>query len=184
MRKRTMSNGLIIGAVSVSAIGLCVAVASAATNPGDPSTSASASAGPIVSASVSARPTASGSASASPSASSSSDGSTCADVYLVTSPAGDKVGSLCTKLSASGTTISGMTVTFTPSSTCSGSVLLRISGLDGDGAEFGEVKEVSCSSGSATNTFTTVTSVTADTKVCGTLLADKYTAAEACVTVS
>jgi len=63
-------------------------------------------------------------------------------------------------------------------------MMLRVSGVDSSGSEFGDVKSVTCSSGKATASFDPASQVTADTTVCGTLLADKYTAAQACVTVS
>lgn len=188
MRKRTLGNGVIVAGSLLTAIGLTVAVASAATSQpsATPSASVSAGAPSTGSGGASGGPTASASATAtaSPSSSSSSDGSECADVYLVTSPAKDTVGKLCTAVTNSSTTVSGVTVTFTPSSTCSGSVMLRVSGIDSDGAEFGAVKSVTCGSGAVSASFTPVTAVTANTNICGVLLADKYTAAEACVSIS
>ncbi|MEU4238053.1 hypothetical protein [Actinoplanes sp. NPDC026619] len=149
MRKRTLTNGAVIGAVLLLAAGIGVAVASAATT----------------------SPKADG-------------GSECADVFLVAKPAGDSAGTLCTVVDSSGTTVGGVTVTFTASSTCSGSLMLRASGADSTGAEFGEVQKVTCSSEKATASFTPVTEVASDTFLCGTLLADKYTAAQACVAIS
>ena len=188
MRKRTLTNGAIVGGSLLAAIGLTVAVASAATSQPDASPSALASVGPTASGGASSRPTTSASAtasvSASPSTSTSSDGSVCADVYTVASPAGDSVGKLCTAVTNSGTTVSSVKITFTPSSSCSGSVMLRVSGIDKDGAEFGAVKSVTCGSSAVSATFTPVSAVTANTNICGVLLADKYTAAEACVAIS
>jgi len=164
MRRRTLGNGAIIAASLLALTGLGVAIANAATNGGDPAATASAS--------------------ASPSASSGSGGSECAEVFLTTKPAGDSVGKLCTTVDADGTSLSGVTVTFTASSTCSGTVMLRVSGVDSSGAEFGKVEKVACSSGTATASFTPASTIASDTFVCGTLLADKYTAAQACVAVS
>jgi hypothetical protein len=111
--------------------------------------------------------------------------SQCANVYLVKKPAGDTVGKLCTAVTASGTSISGVTVTYTASSSCRGSVLLRVSGADQNGAEFDDVKTVACGSGTATASFDPVSEVAAGTDVCGTLLlSDTYTAAQACVPIS
>ena len=186
MRRRTLANGAVVAAALLTAAGLTVAVASAATS--QPTATASSSATPTYSTSVPASsvPTSSTSAtvSASPSASSSSDGSECANVYLVTAPAGDAVGKLCTAVTASGTTISGVAITYTASSSCSGSLNLRVSGVDQKNAEFGAVKTVTCSSDTATASFTPVSEVASDTFICGMLLSDKYTAAEACVAIS
>lgn len=186
MRKRTLGNSAIVAGSLLAAIGLTVAVASAATSQPTATPSSSASAVPSASGTATAGPTgsASASASASPSSSSSSDGSGCADVFLVTAPAGDSVGKLCTAVTNSGTTLSKVVLTFTPSSSCSGTVMLRVSGIDKDGAEFGSVKSVTCGSSAVTAEFEPASTVTADTDICGTLLADKYTAAEACVAVS
>jgi len=184
MRKRTMGNTAIVTAALLATIGVGVAVASAATS--QPDASASASAAPSVSSSVTAssRPTASTSASASASASSSSDGSECANVFLTTDPAGDKVGKLCTVVTGSGTSVDSVATTFTPSSSCSGSITMRVAGADKDGAEFAEVKTVTCGSDAVTATFEPVTAVASDTFLCGMLLAEKYTAAQACVAIS
>jgi hypothetical protein len=175
MRKRTLGNAAIVATALATAIGLGVAVASAATS--QPGATASASAAPSASGSGPA-------ASASPSVSSSSDGSKCAEVYLVTSPADDSAGKLCTAVTASGTSISGVAITFTPSSSCDGSVDLRVSGLDQDNAEFADIKTVTCTSGTATASFDPVSEVAPDTNICGLLLSDTYTAAQACVPIS
>lgn len=186
MRRRTLINGAVVSTVLLTAIGVGVAVASAATTTPSATTSASASAdpSPTVSTTVSTRPTGSASASASASSSTSSDGSVCADVFLVAKPAGDTVGKLCTAVTASGTSISGVTVTFTASSSCSGSVMLRVSGIDKNKAEFGVVKTVTCSSDKATASFDPVTTGISGTEICGTLLSDTYTAALACVPIT
>jgi len=181
MRKRTLGNAAIVATALATAIGLGVAVASAATS--QPSATASASAAPSASGNGPAASTGT-SASASPSASSSSDGSKCAEVYLVTSPADDSVGKLCTAVTASGTSVSGVTITFTASSSCDGSVDLRVSGLDQDNAEFADIKTVTCSSGTATASFDPVSEAAPDTNICGLLLSDTYTAAQACVPIS
>lgn len=185
MRRRTLGTAAILGSTLVAAMGLGVAVASAATSP--PSRGATTSAGPTGSASPtgSADPTGSA-ATPSPSASSTSspsDGQECADVFLVTAPTGDTVGTLCTAVTASGIRLGAVTVTFTASG-CTGSVTLRVSGVDQKGDEFGEVKKVTCVSGTATASFAPVTEVPADNDVCGTLLSTKYTAAEACVPIT
>jgi len=186
MRRRTLVNGAVVGTVLLTSIGIGVAISFAATSPSTPS--ASASAGPSASGSApsSGTPTASASAtgSASPSASSSSDGSECADVFLATKPAEDSVGKLCTAVTNSSTSIDSVVVTFTASSTCSDSVDLRVSGADAEGAEFAVVKTATCSSDAATATFEPVDKVTADTFICGMLLSDKYTAAQACIAIS
>lgn len=187
MRRRTLVNGAVVSTVLLAAVGVGVAVASAATSTPSTSTTASASASPspTISTTVSSKPTASTSPSASTSSSSSSgDGSECAEVFLVKSPAGDSVGKLCTAVTSSGTTVSGVTVTYTASSSCTGSLMLRVSGADQKGAEFGVVKTVSCSSGTATASFDPVSEVASGTDICGTLLSDTYTAAQACVAVS
>ncbi|GIE85847.1 hypothetical protein [Actinoplanes regularis] len=108
----------------------------------------------------------------------------CADVFLTIDPAGDPVGKLCTAADADGTTLSGVALTFTASSNCSGTVMLRVSGLDASGAEFGEVEKANCGSGTATASFTPASRTAPDTYLCGTLLADRYTAAQACVALS
>ena len=177
MRRRTLGNGALIAASLLTLTGLGVAIANAATN-----NNSGSAAAPSASASVPA--TATATATAAPSASSSSDGSQCADVFLTTEPAGDSAGKLCTTLDADGTTLSGVTVTLTASSTCSGSVMLRTSGIDSSGAEFGKVEKVTCSSNKATASFTPASKIASNTFVCGTLLADKYTAAQACVAIS
>jgi hypothetical protein len=186
MRKRTLTNGTVIAGVLLVLAGVGVAVASAATSPGSGTAgpSASASAGPSDSANPTTKPTATTTATASPTASSSSDGSECEDVFLITAPADDAVGTLCTTVDSSSTTISGVTVTFTATSSCTGDLMLRASGADSTGAEFAEVKEVTCSSKKATATFTPADKVASNTFICGTLLADKYTAAQACVAIS
>lgn len=186
MRKRTLGYGTMVAGALLTAIGLTVAVASAATSQPGAAPSASAGSEPTNSGGASGGPTASASAtaSASPSSSSSSDGGECADVYLVTSPAKNSVGTLCTAVTNSGTTITSVAVTFTPSSSCSGSVVLRVSGADQEGAEFAEVKTVTCGSDAVTDSFEPVSEVASNTNICGMLLADKYTAAQACVTVS
>lgn len=172
MRRRTLGTVAILGTTLVAAMGLGVAVASAATSPPDRGT---ASADPSSSA---ATPSPSASSTSSP-----SDGTECADVFLVTAPTGDAVGTLCTAVTASGIRLGSVTVTFTASG-CTGSVTLRASGVDQHGDEFGEVKKVTCTSGVATASFAPVTEVPADNYVCGTLLSTKYTAAEACVPIT
>jgi len=188
MRRRTLSNGAIIAASLLTLTGLGVAIASAATTSGDPAADPSASASAVATptATVTATPTrtATATATAGPSASSTSDGSECADVFLTTDPAGDSAGKLCTTVDADGTTLSGVTVTFTATSACSGSLMLRASGIDSSGAEFGKVEKVTCTSKKATATFTPASKIASDTFLCGTLLADKYTAAQACVAIS
>ena len=111
-------------------------------------------------------------------------GNECADVFLTTDPAGDAVGSLCTAVDADGTALSGVSLTFTASSACSGSVLLRVSGMDSTGAEFATAEQASCGSGKATASFKPASKITPDTFLCGTLLSDKYTTAQACVAVA
>ncbi|GAA2614031.1 hypothetical protein [Paractinoplanes durhamensis] len=186
MRKRTLTNGTVIAGVLLVLAGAGVAVASAATSRGNTTVDASASAStePSATATATATASATATATASPSASSTSDGSECADVFLTTAPADDKVGTLCTAVDSTGTTVSGVTVTFTATSACSGNLMLRVSGADSAGAEFGEVKQVTCSSKKATASFTPASKVASNTFLCGTLLADKYTAAQACVTIS
>jgi hypothetical protein len=184
MRRRTLGTAAILGTTLVAAMGLGVAVASAATSapgrgaaPADSaaSTSRTGSADPGSSA---ATPSPSASSTSSP-----SDGKECADVFLVTAPTGDAVGTLCTAVTASGIKLGGVTVTFTASG-CTGNVTLRVSGVDQKGEEFGEVKKVICTSGAATASFAPVTEVPADNDVCGTLLSTRYTAAEACVPIT
>ena len=187
MRRRTLVNGAVVGTVLLTSIGIGVAISFAATSPSIPK--ASASAGPSASGSApsSSTPTASASAtgSARPSASSSSSaGSECADVFLVAKPAGDTVGKLCAAITNSSTSIDNVVLTFTAASTCSGSVSLRVSGADQAGAEFAVVKSATCSSGKATATFEPVDKVASDTFICGMLLSDKYTAAQACIAIS
>jgi hypothetical protein len=192
MRRRTLINGAVVSTVLLAAIGVGVAVASAATSTPSATTasisagtSAGTSAGPTSSVTASSSPTASTSPSASSSSTGSSDGgSQCAKVYLVTKPAGDAVGELCAVVTASGTSISAVKITYTASSSCRGSVMLRVSGADQKGAEFDVVKTVSCSSGKATASFDPVSAVTSGSNVCGTLLSDTYTAALACVSIS
>ena len=111
-------------------------------------------------------------------------GSECADVFPTTDPAGDTAGKLCAAVDADGTALNSVALTFTASSTCSGSIMLRVSGIDSSGAEFGKVEKVTCTSGKATASFTPASKIASDTYVCGTLLADKYTAAQACVAVA
>jgi hypothetical protein len=187
MRRRTLVNGAVVGTVLVTSIGIGVAISFAATSPAIPK--AGASAGPSASGRVpsSGTPTASASAtgSAGPSASSSSSGgSECADVFLVAKPAGDPVGKLCTAITNSSTGIDNVVVTFTAASKCGGSVSLRVSGADQNGAEFAVVKTATCGSGAAKATFEPVDKVAADTFICGMLLSDKFTAAQACVAIS
>lgn len=187
MRRRKLANGAIVATALLTLTGIGVAVASAATSQPGAIQAPSASAGPGASrAGASGSPTASTSATAtaSPSASSSSDGSECEKVYLVAKPAGDSVGNLCTAVTASGTSIDSVAVTFTASSSCSGSVMLRAAGVDQNHAEFAEIKTVSCSSGTATASFTPVSAVASDSFICGMVLSDKYTAAQACVAIS
>ncbi|GAA2687622.1 hypothetical protein [Actinoplanes palleronii] len=123
-------------------------------------------------------------AASTPGSTTAAGGSQCEAVFLVTAPAGDEVGKLCTTVDAADTTINGVTVVFTPSSTCTGKVMLRVSGADATGAEFGNVETSACTSGAASAAFTPVAEVAADTFLCGTLLADEYTAAQACVAIS
>ncbi|BCY10357.1 hypothetical protein [Actinoplanes sp. L3-i22] len=110
--------------------------------------------------------------------------SECADVFLTTDPAGDAAGKLCTAVEADGTAVSGVALTFTPSAACTSKVMLRVSGVDPAGAEFGQVAEVACGSGAASASFTPVKAIAPDTFLCGTLLADRFTAAQACVALS
>jgi len=175
MRRRTLGNVAIVATALVTAIGVTVAVASASTTPG----SGNGNGGP--GASTSATPPG---ASPSASTSSSPDGDACADVFLVRAPAGNSVGQLCTDVTNDGTTINAVTIYFVPTSSCSGNVTLRVSGADQSGAEFGEVKTVACGSGGAKASFTPVSKVASGTYICGTLLSDMYTAAEACVPIS
>jgi hypothetical protein len=83
-----------------------------------------------------------------------------------------------------GTTINNAIVTFTTTSPCGDSVLLRVSGADENGREFGFVDSAGCGTGTATATFTPVPEVLADSYVCGTLLDDAFTPAEACAVIS
>jgi hypothetical protein len=87
-------------------------------------------------------------------------------------------------VTASGTSIDGVKLTFTASSSCSGSVVLRVSGTNSEDVEYGKVKTATCSSDTATASFDPVSKVDAGTYICGTLLSDEYTAAEACVAIS
>lgn len=170
MRRRTLGNGAILATVLLVSAGLGVAVASAATT-------TAGSASPTASATVSP--------SAAPSPSSSAGGdNACEDVFLVTKPAGDAVGQLCTAVTADGTSIDGVKVTFTASSSCTSSVVLRVSGTDADDVEYAKVKTVACSSDTAAASFDPVSKVDTGTFVCGTLLSDEYTAAQACVAIS
>ena len=184
MRRRTLSNGAIIAASLLTLTGLGVAIANAATTSGDPAADPGASTSAVATPTATVTATPTRTATASPSASSTSDGSECADVFLTKDPDGDSAGKLCTTVDADGTTLSSVTVTFTATSTCSGTVMLRASGLDSSGAEFGKVEKVTCTSKKATATFTPATKIASDTFLCGTLLADKYTAAQACVAIS
>lgn len=111
-------------------------------------------------------------------------GSQCADTFLATDPDGKAAGKLCAVVDADDATLNKVTLTFTPASTCSGTVMLRASGIDASGAEFGEVADASCGSGTASASFTPAETIASDTFLCGTLLADKYTAAQACVPLS
>jgi len=182
MRRRTLVNGAVVGTVLLTSIGIGVAISFAATSPSTPN--ASASAGPSASGSAPSSGTPTASATATSSTSPSSDGSECEDVFLVTKPAGDTAGKLCTAITNSSTSIDNVVVTFTASSTCSDSITLRVSGADQDGAEFAEVSTATCSSGTATATFEPVDKVASDTFICGMLLSDKYTAAQACIAIS
>jgi hypothetical protein len=111
-------------------------------------------------------------------------GSECANVFSPKAPAADLVGSLCTAVDSDGTAVSGVTVTFTAASSCSGSLLLRVSGADSAGVEFGDVQKVTCSSKKATASFTPVSKVATNTFFCGMLMAEIYTGAQACVPIS
>ena len=185
MRSRIPGNRAVLVAALLVAIGLGIGVAPAASRQASSiwaATVADASASP--SASTTATLSASSTTSATPSTSTSSDGSECANVYLVTAPAGTSVGKLCTAVTHSGTTISSVAVTYTASSSCSGDVTLHVSGADAKQAEFAVVKTVTCSSKTATASFTPVSSVASNTYICGMLMADKYTAAQACVAIS
>ncbi|WP_436535409.1 hypothetical protein [Actinoplanes sp. HUAS TT8] len=105
--------------------------------------------------------------------------SQCEKVFLASAPAGDPAGSLCTTVDGS-----AMTVTFTPASACDDRVMLRVSGADASGVEFGDVQTVACSPDRAMAAFTPGVEAAADSFVCGLLLAEKYTAAQACVPIS
>lgn len=111
-------------------------------------------------------------------------GADCADVFSSRAPGGDTVGQLCITVDHDGTSLTDITSTFTTTSTCTGSVLLRVSGIDGDGQEFGAVDFAACDTGTATATFSPVKDVASGHYVCTTLLDERFTAAQACVAIS
>ncbi|HKS98805.1 MAG TPA: hypothetical protein VJT31_04675 [Rugosimonospora sp.] len=188
MRKTSLRNGAIVAASLAALLGVGTAIASAGTSSSVVTAIATASSSPGSSASPAptGSPLPSATATASPTASSSSSGnSQCSNVYAAKAPAGDAVGKLCTVVTASGTTISKVVVTFTASSTCSGDVTLKVSGVDSSDAEFGKVSTVACSSGTASASFEPVSQVASGTDICGMLFTlDTYTAGEACVPIS
>ncbi|HST84995.1 MAG TPA: hypothetical protein VLL08_24870 [Kineosporiaceae bacterium] len=199
MRTRSWHSAITIAAV-FTLIGIGIAVISftktSASVSADGATNfqnVAASSSPIAATSSPATtsPTASSSAtatgSASPTSSATStadDGSACADVFEVSDPAGDAVGELCTAVTHDETAVSKIKVTFTAPSDCTGDVMLRAAGVDEDGVEFGKVKSDSCASGTATASFTPISETTAGTEICGMLISDVYTGAQACVLVS
>jgi hypothetical protein len=112
-------------------------------------------------------------------------GTACATVYEITAPTSDPVGNLCAAVIGTGTTISKVTITFTATSSCTGSVVLRASGIDRSGTEFDKVSTVSCSATPAVATFRQVTEIQSGTDICGLLIApETYTSAQACVPIS
>jgi hypothetical protein len=112
------------------------------------------------------------------------DSTGCDDVYLWAAPGGDPVGTLCITVNHDGTTINAAVVTFTTTSDCSGDVLLRVSGADESGREFGFVESANCETGTATASFKPVSQVIPDTYICGTILDDRFTPALACAVIS
>jgi hypothetical protein len=167
MHSRTLATGAIVATSLAALIGLDATAASAGSAPGGVTRSASI-----------ARTTASGSANG------AVDSTGCDDVFLWTAPGGDTVGRLCITVNHDGTTINDAIITFTTTSECSGSVLLRVSGVDENSREFGFVDSASCGTGTATASFKPVSQVLPDTYVCGTLLDDRFTPAEACAVIS
>jgi hypothetical protein len=200
MRTRSWHSGITIAAVftligiGIAVISLTKASTSVSAEESTNFQNVAASSSPIAATSspattssptTSSKPTTTSSATATASATSTaSDGSVCADVFEVSAPTGDAVGELCTAVTRSKTTISKIVVTFTAPSDCTGNVMLRAAGIDSDGVEFGKVKSDSCASGTATASFTPITKATAGTEICGMLIADAYTAAQACVPIS
>lgn len=201
MRTPSTQGGAITATV-LTLIGIGIGVV-LATDTGGPSTSAASESARLQNLAADSTPTAvattssptatssstatsSETASASSSATSTaSDGSECADVYKVDAPTGDSVGKLCTAVTGSGTTISKITVTFTATSSCSGSVMLRASGVNGNGVEFGKVDTVSCTDGEAAASFTSIDETTSGTDICGLLIEpETYTGTQACVSIS
>jgi hypothetical protein len=112
------------------------------------------------------------------------DSTACDDVFLWKAPAGDVVGNLCLTVNHEGTTINNAIITFTTTADCSGTVLLRVSGADETGREFADADRAGCGTGTATSSFKPVSSVLPDSYVCGMLLDDRFTSAEACVVIS
>ena len=166
MHRRTLATGAIMVTSLAALIGLDATAASAAAAPGS-ATRSSSTAGVSEN-----RPSNGG------------DSSGCDDVYLWTAPAGAVVGQLCITVNHEHTTINNAIVTFTTTSECNGSVQLRVSGADQNGREFSSVDSVRCGSGTATASFKPVSEVLPDSFVCGMLLDDKFTPAEACVVIS
>lgn len=167
MHRRILTAGAIMVTSLAALIGLDATAALAVT----------ASGGATLSSSTA-------SASESRSASGGVDSTGCDDVFLWTAPAGDTVGQLCITVNHEGTTINNAIITFTTTSECSDSVLLRVSGADENGREFGVVDSARCHTGTATASFKPVSQVLPDSNVCGTLLDDKFTPAEACAAIS
>jgi hypothetical protein len=167
VHKRTLATGAIMVSSLAALIGLDATAASAVTVPGSATRSVST---PHATESSSAK--------------GGVDSTGCDDVFLWTAPAGNTVGQLCITVNHEGTTINYAIITFTTTSECSDSVLLRVSGADENGREFGFVDSASCGTGTATAAFKSVPEVLPDSYVCGTLLDDKYTPAEACAVIS
>lgn len=167
MHRRILATGAIMVSSLAALIGLDATAASAATAPGSATPSSST-----------ARATGSSSLR------DGADSTGCDDVFLWTAPSGNSVGQLCITVNHEGTTINNAIITFTTTSECSGSVLLRVSGADENGREFGVADSARCDTGTATASFKPVSSVLPDSYVCGTLLDDKFTPAEACALIS
>ena len=167
MHRRTLATGAIMVTSLAALIGLDATAASAAT-----------SAGSATPSSATARAAESGSANG------DVDSTGCDDVFLWTAPAGAVVGQLCITVNHEDTTINNAIVTFTTTSECHGSVLLKVSGADENGREFGVADSATCDTGTAMASFKPVSRVLPDSYVCGTLLDDKFTPAQACTVIS
>jgi hypothetical protein len=109
----------------------------------------------------------------------------CENVYLASAPSGAVVGRLCTEITVKNKRPTAGTVVFTSAADCTGTVRLRLSGIDTEEAEWAQHTNATCAAGKATAKFTITVRIPSGTEVCGLLESeDRFSAALTCVPIA